>query len=201
MTTWTSLFPDAAVLLSRVSRKEPGNYDIEVPAGAKFLRAASLGVGAEGDQWGGGGAYARSRVPVTPGEILKVQVGQLSTSGTPGDSWVKRADGTVICYADRGRGSGVRGVAANSIGDVKYDGQPGSPAGLGGAAANDATDYAPLIPPGDGADYSSTKGADYGGAGKLYWMTDQYGNFVRYISWPGGSGLVALEFYDSDPGF
>jgi hypothetical protein len=83
MVTWTQLHADEAVLISRKLFKEPGAYNFAVPAGAKYVRASALGCGGQGDQWGGGGALARSRVMVNPGDNLKVQVGNTSTGSIP----------------------------------------------------------------------------------------------------------------------
>lgn len=202
MTTWTSLFPDEATLIGRKFFKIPGAATHTVPAGAKYVRAMALGCGGQGDHWGGGGAFASDVVSVTPGDILKIQVGDVSTASVNGDSWVKRPDGTQIAYADRGRGNGVRGVAANCIGSIKRDGFPGSDAGgTGGASATDATGVAGLVPTGRGTTYAGTRAAGYGGGGHLLAVFDEVGNFVKYVAYPAGGGLVVLEYYDANPNF
>lgn len=201
MTTWTSLFPDEAVLLSRVFKKTPGQYNVTVPAGATYMRAHALGCGGQGDHWGGSGAYAKSVVPVNAGDNILVQVGDTSTSSTPGDSWVKRNDGTVVCYADRGRGVGTRGLASNSIGDVTYDGQDGDQFNSkGGAVTSDQNDYDPVFGPGAGANWGGGITGFYGAGGHLIAQTEN-GNFVGYVATPAGSGIVCLEFFNANPNY
>lgn len=199
MVTYSQLYQEEAVLISRVYKKDPGSYNVAVPAGAKWLRASARGAGGQGDHWGGGAAMARSRVPVTAGDNLIVQVGTLSTSSTPGDSFVKRNDGTPIVYADRGRGAGVRGKAANSVGDITRDGgDPG--ASSGGAPATDAMDYAPVL--GGVLSASPTNQVSDPGGGGLV-ATDLDENSIPIIvgTYPAGPGIVCLEFFDSDPGY
>jgi hypothetical protein len=200
MTTWTQLHPDEAVLLGRACFKEPGAYNYTVPAGAKFVRASAQGCGGQGEQWGGSGALARSRVSVTAGDNLKIQVGNTSTSSVLGDSFVKRNDDSVICYGDRGRGNGNRGLASNSIGDVTRDGAP-SASGVGGSPASDAADYACVGFSGVGAKSDSSVAADYGGGGHTFTYNDDYGVLRNGAAWGAGTGLVVLEFFDSDPGY
>lgn len=200
MTTWTSLHQVEAALLGRKFFTEPGQYNYTVPASAKYVRAQALGCGGQGGDWGGGGALARTTVAVTPGDNLKIQVGDVSTSSTPGDSWVKRNDNSVIAYADRGRGNGNKGLASNSIGDVTQD---GSPAGVntGGAPAGDSGLYDTQGFGGLGALYAQTRTADYGGGGHTYYDTNESGTLVFMSAWGAGTGLVVLEFFDSNPGY
>lgn len=203
-TTWTSLFPDEAQLLGRVFKKLPGQYTITVPAGVGFVRAHALGCGGQGDQWGGSAAYARAIVAVTPGDALTVQVGDCSTASTPGDSWVKRQDGTIIVYADRGRGDGDRGQALLSTGDVTRDGQNGNqitaPSAGGGAVTADQNDTDPVIGQGRGADFSQTRSGDYGCGGHLIAQT-LYGNFEGFVADPAGTGLICLEWFNANPNY
>lgn len=200
MTTWSSLHADEAVLVQVKWLKEPGAYNVTVPAGAKFVRASALGCGGQGDHWGGGGASARSRVAVTPGDNLVCQVGDTSTAGVAGDSFVKRNDGSVICYADRGRGIGSAGLAANSTGDVKADGAPGA-SNIGGAPASDATVYNPAGFGGVAQSISNTNAADYGGGGHLQGDSDENGIGIVIGAFGAGTGLVCLQFFDSDPAY
>lgn len=200
-TTWTSLFPDEAQLLGRMFKKLPGQYTITVPASVAFVRAHALGCGGQGDQWGGSGAYARAIVSVTPGEALTVQVGDCSTASTPGDSWVKRGDGSIIVYADRGRGDGDRGQALLSTGDVTRDGQNGVVNGTsshGGDMAINASDMDPVFGQGRGADFNSTRSGDYG-CGGLREVQTLYGTFVGYVAFPAGTGLICLEWFNANP--
>lgn len=203
MTTWTQLHPDEATLLKRKFFKEPGDFNFTVPAGASYLRATAVGCGGQGDHWGGSGALARSTVPVTVGDNIKVHVGDVSTATVAGDSSVLRNDNSTICYADRGRGNGNRGLAANSIGDVVRDGNPGSPAGaaIGGAPANDAGDVDPTGMGGYAADVSYAHAADAGGGGHTYYAPDADGNLHFWAAWGAGPGIVCLEFFDTNPGY
>lgn len=208
MTNWTSIFPTEALLLGRVFYKDPGLSSFVVPAdfvtysgvAPKFVRAMCVGSGGQGDHWGGGAAFARSVAPVTVGEALSIQTGNVGTASSLNDSFVKRASGQVIAYADRGRGSGVRGVAANSIGDVTRDGQPGG-ANFGGACASDAADYAGDGFGGVGSDYGHTIPADFGCGGHILGYVNEYGIDQGTVAWASGTGLVCLEFFDSNPGY
>jgi hypothetical protein len=202
-TTWSSLHPDTAVLIGRKWFKEPGDYNYTVPASAKFVRAFAQGCGGQGQFWGGGGALAKCTVPVTAGDNLKVHVGDVSTSSTPGDSSVKRNDNSVICYADRGRGSGARGLASNSIGDVVRDGSDGGGGSTdhGGAPASDAADYGNMGFGGRAITGASLIASDYGGGGHTFIDTDENGILHNFAAWGAGTGLVVLEFFDSNPGY
>jgi hypothetical protein len=206
MTTWTELHPDEATLISRVWRKEPGTYNVTVPANAKFVRASAIGCGGQGDHWGGSGAGVRTRAAVNAGDNLIIQVGDTSTAAVVGDSFVKYNDGTVICYADRGRGNGNAGQAALSVGDVRRDGAPGV-SGVGGSPTSDASEYGSMGFGGTGSnnhaqDSSSTLlAADYGGGGYQVAAYDVNGDFMGYTAFPAGTGLVVLEFFDSNPGY
>ena len=148
---------------------------------------------------------------MTPGENLIVQVGNTSTASPLGDSFVKRNDGvTVLCYADRGRGNSNAGMASNSQGDVTVDGSPGG-AGIGGAPTSDATDYFAVGFFGQGAENEPVHnggtanpagyGADYGGGGFVATDLDENGAGVILGAIGAGSGLVCLQFFDSDPGY
>lgn len=206
---YSTLFPDAAQVIGRKFFKEPGAFDFVVPAAfplfpgvaPKFVRASCRGVGAQGGEWGGGGAFARTKVPVAANDLLRLQVGTVSTGSTPGDSFVKRADGSVIAYADRGRGAGPGGLASNSIGDVRRDGAPGNRnAGRGGKPADDTPDFGTLIGPGFEGIYLN-RSASWGGGGSLHPIFDEYSNLIGYVITPGGTGVVVLEFFDADPGY
>ena len=200
MTTWSSLHPDEATLIGVVWFKEPGAYNYTVPVGANWVRAVAQGCGGQGDHWGGSGALARSRRMVTPGDNLKVQVGQVNTTSVLGDSWVERNDNSVICYADRGRGVGTAGLAANSTGDVTRDGAPGA-SNAGGLPPSDSADYAPLGFGGVSAQFSLSHASDYGGGGLVATGSDENGITIIIGSYGAGTGLVVLEFFDTDPGY
>lgn len=203
MSKWSELFPSTLVLMGRAFFKVPGVYSRTVPAGAYFMRAVALGCGGQGDQWGGGGALARSLVAVTPGENIKVQVGTTSSASIAGDSWVRRNDNTNICYADRGRGNGNRGLASNSFGDVTRDGSPGV-SGSGGDPASDLADFGTLGFGGLGNKTSgdiSHSAPNAGGGGALGPAADENGIFIGYVTFGAGGGMVALEFFNENPGY
>lgn len=205
-TTWTSIHMDEPTLIGIKAFKEPGTYNYTVPAGAKWVRASSLGCGGQGDHWGGGGARARARVPVTAGDNLVIQVGTPSSASVAGDSFVKRNDLSVITYADRGRGAGVRGLAVNSVGDITQDGS--SPSGAaprwGGASASDAADLTPMGLGGAAFTYDQAtplnRAAGYGGGGLIATDGSDDGSNVIVGAFAAGSGINFLEFFDADPG-
>jgi hypothetical protein len=200
MTTYTAAFSDDAVLVQRSWFITPGAWNVTVPAGAKVCRASALACGGCGDNWGGGGARARSTFPVTPGENLKLQTGNMTSASVLGDSWVKRNDDTLLVYADRGRGDGTPGRASNSFGDVKFDGSAGS-GGAGGASASDAADTVGLGLGGLGGSLYTSNGSEFGGGGHQIFTLDTTGVFLGYVPVLGGTGLVVLEFFDIDPGY
>lgn len=206
MTLFSDLVKSEATLLARKWFTEPtisSGYDYTVPTGAAFVRATAVGCGGQGENWGGGGAFVRKVAPVTPGENLKVYPGDTKTASTLGDSWLKRNDGTVICYADRGRGNGTGGQASLSVGDVKRDGAAGA-SGMGGAPGSDSSDYAGLTFGGTGM-VQDPPGPftppDYGGGGKQLPVYDEFGTYLGATAYAAGTGVVVLEFFDADPGY
>ncbi len=88
--------------------------------GGYFVSLLDQGVGGGG---GGGGLAFQNTVSVTPGEILTIVVGQggagglgtkasyslgpITSGANGGDSYVARADGTIIVRAEGGRGGGA----------------------------------------------------------------------------------------------
>lgn len=129
---------------------------------------------------GGGGAYAKSTIAVTPGEILSITVGRggENSNGTARDgenSSVKRGTTTLV-EAEGGKSVGGTntptgaqgGQASNSIGDVTYSGGKGGNsstsgpncAGGGGGAAGDDQGNGE-----DGEDGSRTLSGGDGGTG------------------------------------
>ena len=207
MTNSSDLFRREATLIRRVFYRDPvQDMTVTVEAGATFCRATALGCGGQGAVWGGGGALARRRFPISDGEALTLRVGNTSTASVFGDSYVKRQDGTVLVYADRGRGNGTRGLASNSIGDVRLDGSDGnSSAGRGGAPASDEGLYGPVVGTGYGyrasGFYSGALQADPGGGGLLSYVFNNSGEIERTIAYPAGAGLVVLEYFNFDPGY
>lgn len=205
MTDYSEIFPDAPQLLARKFYVDPvASLNVTVPAGATYARISCLGCGGQSTEaQGGGGAFARSVVPVTPGETLNVRVGDTSTASTNGDSYVRRS-ATYLCYADRGRGNGNAGLAANSVGDVTRNGQTAStstsyPDRYGGQSATDAGDFGELgfgKRPAGG--HYSWIGAAPGGGGVQFYAERVYSGYTRHHA---GCGLVAIEYFDKDPGY
>lgn len=184
----SELFPDQSFLKGRVWKKEPGTYSVTAPAGANFIRVAGVAVGGQGEDPGGFGAYARSKRACVAGEVFICQVGRPGTGGVAGDTWVKRAaTGEVILYADRGRGTGgVQGDASRCIGDIKRSGVAGVSSG---GDLGDLTGFGF-----GGAGATATQAPGPGGAGQ--------GNVYPSVTtrYPAGTGELAFEFYDGDPG-
>lgn len=204
MALWSTFFPDNPLLVARKWFKVMGGpYNHAVPVGAKWCRATIRACGGYGDNLGGGGATSRVRFPVTPAENLIIQVGSTSTSSAAGDSYVKRNDGTILGYADRGRGSGTGGSEALSTGDTKRGGAAGSSTN-GGTPGNDQPDTWPVMGPSEAispTDFAAG-GVGFavgpGGGGVIRYLLDGDGNNVR-AGQPGGGGLVCLEFFDAKP--
>lgn len=202
----TDLFPNDPVFLSRVYDTTPGAGNALVPATATHARCAVLSVGGQGANWGGGGLYAFRIEPVTPGEFLDYQVGLTSTASTPGDSWIRHrsaAAGQYIAYADRGRGSGAGGASANSIGAVLVPGVNAPVGANGGAAPGDQGQKLTLglYGAGYGTPTSGRTPAGPGGGGHLD-PVNNGGTWQGFYYMEGaGYGIVAVEFYNGNPGF
>ncbi len=202
MTLYSVLFADDAILVGRKYFKTPGQVNYTVPAGATVCRAVLTAAGGQGENWGGSAALVKEKFGVTPGENLKLQVGDTQTATTLGDSWIKRNDGTLIAYADRGRGNTNKGLASNSTGAVRRDGANGVDATpAGGLAPSDGSDTAPLGFGGLGSDGLTAPPADFGGGGHNTPQTDPGGVFFGYSRFLAGTGLICLEFFDIDPGY
>jgi hypothetical protein len=197
--TFTQTHPDEPTLVALVYLLDAGSYNVPVPAGANWLRASAGGCGGQGDHWGGSGARARSTRTVTPADNLLCQVGQVNTQTTNGDSFVKRNDGTVIVYADRGRGDGTRGTASNSFGDFTFDGADGSVGG-GGLPPSDAGDVYSLGFGGHAPSSSNIQAADAGAGGLVATSTDENGVGLVPGTFGAGPGMLVLEFFDTNPG-
>lgn len=206
MVTYSSLYPTASALVSRAWFKTPGAASFVVPGGVTHTRAHALGCGGQGDQSGGGGAFARRTLAIPVGELLSIQVGNTSTAGISGDSWVKRPGGVVFIYADRGRGIGTGGQASLSIGDITLSGLPATNDGsttIFGDPASDAALNNPVFGAGKGGKFGGPgslygQSADYGGGGYNRVYNADYSGFYAWV--PAGTGIVCLEFYNGDPG-
>lgn len=115
---------------------------------------------------GGGGAYAKSTISVTPGEMLNITVGRggENSNGTArdGENSSVKSGTTTLVEAEGGKSVGgistltgaQGGKASNSIGDLKYSGGNGgngeigpssgahsASGGGGGAAGNNGNGY------------------------------------------------------------
>lgn len=207
MSTYSDLYPEDTTLLSTEwFREEATQFSYFVPNDSRIAWAVitAQGCGAMGGDPGGGGAIVKSKVQVTPGELLLIQVGKCSTASVLGDSFVKRANNTTIVYADRGRGAGSGGLAVNSTGDLKRDGFSNSAVGVNrGAPSSDQGVDSSLGFGGFGYTHAQPnllQAADPGGAGVLV-PTYSGGAWTGgYTSDGGGVGSVCIEYYNNDPG-
>lgn len=185
----SDLFPDQSILLSpRYVKKDAGRYEITAPAATTHISTRLVAVGGQGENFGGNGAFARRKAKAAPGEVFELQVGQPGTGGAAGDSWLRRkATGEMLCYADRGRGTGgVQGDAAKCIGDVARSGV----ANVG--SGSDASEPFALGFGGRPASARRAPGPGGGGQGLVYPSVT-----VRF---PAGQGMGVVEFYAGDPG-
>jgi hypothetical protein len=126
-----------------ITREITGS-SFEVPSGVTEITIEAWGGGGKGGNrtnngasgGGGGGAYSRSKVTVTPGQILEITIGQGSTnsSNTGGDTSVKylttnlvlaKGGNSVADNSNTGAngGSSANGIAINGI---KYSGGKGA---------------------------------------------------------------------------
>ncbi|NLN93066.1 MAG: DUF11 domain-containing protein, partial [Candidatus Hydrogenedens sp.] len=124
----------------------PGSNTFQVPAGITEITVEVWGAGGRGAfrttgnnlplAGGGGGAYARSVLTVTPGQSFPLYVGAGSFSPDPGeDSWFG-SDTTVLAKggessAQNSNVPGAGGAGALSVGDQTYSGGYGAQ-GAGG---------------------------------------------------------------------
>lgn len=209
--THTDLYPNPVNLLLRkwFNEDDASSYLVPTIVGGKpvnisHMVAYGLGCGGMGDGYGGGGALAKAKAKATPGEQLLLQVGKVSTASALGDTFVKRANNSVIIYADRGRGNGTPGLASNSTGDIKMDGKPGSGSAiLIGAPPSDLEFQKSIGIGGFGFFYAQSllQAADYGGGGRLIPLYDSEGIFTgSYYSDGAGTGKICIDFLDGDPG-
>ena len=155
----------------------PGTATWTVPEGVFEITVEAWGGGAQSASGlstdyggGGGGAYARSTIAVTPGQTFDVRVGQAGTAATRGSaatsSWFNSSTTLLAQPGGAGSGStgGAGGSAATSIGNVTFSGgdggdgltnTDGSGSGGGGGAAG---------PLGDGGNGEDAFGiCDFGG--------------------------------------
>lgn len=158
--------PSVVETLTVASDDQEDGDDYMVPLGVGSLTFESWGGGGRGQgltppsatnsarPGGGGGSYSRSDIAVTPGETLKVRVGEGGHAGGQlsdddgASSFVKRATNTLL-EAVAGTGAagfttpGAGGDAAFNIGQIRQSG-------------------------GDGGDRESVTGAGGGGGGSAF---------------------------------
>jgi hypothetical protein len=194
------LFPLGYPLISRIYFSDPGVWAAEAPPLTAWVRAAASGAGGfkdDADGWGGGAAFAFSSESCAPGADFQIQVGDTQHSRPAandalGNTWVKRADSSILVLADRGRPDGSPGLGANSTGLITRSGGAAGPSS-GGASAGDDSDPFPLGFGGVGA--SITNAPWYGGGG------GRVSGAFTYPQFAAADGRACLEFYAVDPGY
>lgn len=125
---------------------------------------------------GGGGAYAKSTsASLSPGQVLYLNVGVGGSGGAGGDSWVNASSNAAPTLSSQGvLAAGGRfsntgsnnGLAASSVGDVRFNGGSGGGSdaisgysgGAGGAAGPQGIGK-------NGGNGYQQSGIDYGGGG------------------------------------
>ena len=127
---------DLGALVQRISVPPTvnTNQNIIVPSRAIWADVRAVGAGGQDYQAGsagGGGAYARSVLAVTPGETLIALVGSWYFSAVSIASSLSRG-GTVLLSAAPGSGTGAGGQASASIGQITRSGGAGGVAGVTG---------------------------------------------------------------------
>lgn len=183
--------PDRSARLSKTYFKLPGTFLITAPANAGFIRVGLVAAGGEGEDLGGNGAFAYVEKATSPGEVFQIQIGQTHSGGNPGNTWIKRQlTGDVICFADRGRGSGeVQGNPLYCIGDIVEGGVYRSRSG------GDSSIAQRMGLGGRWAANNQLRACGPGGGGR--------GGAFPYppITKPAGCGAGCVEFYAGAPGF
>jgi len=214
----------------------PGTYTFTVPAGVTQVTVETWGAGGRGGSGtqanlpspndafgtyggGGGGAYSRSTLNVTPGQILTYVVGAGSTSTAAGGFSRASLGGTVVVRANGGSSVGnnstagaTGGLASAGVGTTRFTGGNGAaratlPGGGGSSAgtaangnnASGTTGGSAPTGGGDGGTATNNSGTPPsqlagtqpggGGAGAVYSNTGAGG-----VGGPGGNGRVQL-FY------
>lgn len=165
--------PKGGLILSTYNGAE---FSFIVPSSVTTINALAIGGGGGGaygpsnDVGGGGGGGAlafTNNISVTPNEVLLISAGTFGTSGTSGNggpggnSYIRRGATNLLLAAGGGAGGSAfpssGGLAANSVGNVKFSGGDGYPTGGGGAGG-----YAG---PGGSSSYAGTGGGGSGGSG------------------------------------
>lgn len=193
-------FPTGYPLIERHYFDTPGAIAITAPPKTGYVRAgaqASGGFKDNADGWGGGASFAFSAEACAAGATFTGWVGdsqfcRSSQNTTSGDSWIRRANSSLLVYADRGRPDGSPGLLANCTGTIKRSGSAAA-SDAGGASAGDDADQYPLGFGGQGA--SQTFAPWYGGGGGR----QTYGSLVWLH--PPGDGRLCVEFYSRNAGY
>ncbi len=219
-----------------IVQNTPGTYTFTVPAGVTEVTVATWGAGGRGGSGnqtnlpapndgfgtyggGGGGAYSRSVIAVTPGQVITYVVGAGSTTAAAGGFSNATLGGTVIVRANGGNSvannataGATGGIATTGIGTVRFAGGNGAarvtlPGGGGSSSGtavngNNASGTAGGTAPAGGgnggtaSNSSATPPAQLagaqpggGGAGSVYSNTGAGG-----VGGPGGNGRVQLSF-------
>ena len=227
-TTYTWSVPDGVNTISIIAIGGGGGGGAVCPG--------FTGSGVRGCAGGGGGAYVRvNSYTVTPGEVLTVHVGSRGSGhqscsntnrGWGGDSWVKRANGTIIALAkgasDVADGAvnepGTGGQASQCIGDDKFSGGNGGKgttgawcgAGGGGAAGGGdgenggtVTYTALIIPvthPGNGATATLPYAGNGGNGTFSSELQTNDGDDGGNYGGGGGGGATDIGWIDADGG-
>ncbi len=166
-------------LRGEVSFLTPGTHYWTVPAGVYSICAVCIGAGGyssgPGGGGGGGGVAYKNNIPVTPGQVIRIVVGdRAASSAVPGGSTTIAEDavpGIIIVGAEGGKSSQytTTGAAGGAIiaGDGGSPGRAGGNgqfAGSGGAGGYiDSDAYKASNGAGD-----STNGRGQGGGQWLY---------------------------------
>jgi|GEM_PF-1588309 len=120
----------------------PGSFQWTVPCDVTQITVEAWGAGgdASNSSAGGGGAYAKKIINVSPGTTYTIQVGSGGATNTSRHSGFYLVSSNILLMAEGALG-GTRGTAANSIGDVKFSGGngvngTGNGGGGGGSSAS-----------------------------------------------------------------
>ncbi len=179
------------------------------PAGIEYIQVEAWGAGGgggnsnntttNGGSGGGGGAYSRSLLSVTPGTTYTLFVGRggngapatSTTAAEPGgDSWFANSTNSLLAKGgteglnNNLATAGTGGVAANGVGQVKYNGSNGNVAATnaGGAGGSSAGTHA------DGVTTTAVGVLAYAPNGGGYGGEGETANTASNGGAPGGGG-------------
>jgi hypothetical protein len=202
-----------------------GSFDWNIPFAATTVVATAIGGGGGGYKdctaddlggGGGGGGFAKATRTITPGEILKIKVGDGGFTNTcntrngldGGDSFVKYSNGNPIVNAYGGdggtddRGGGGGGAGDGDTATTGQEGQDDDAGGGGGGAAkasgtsgrcsgNRSGGQGTTLDGTQGDCTGGQNGGNYGGGGGGSGDADTPGK--------GGKGAVRLVYTYADP--